>query len=283
MFKVQLIAQAFIRPDLLHRPHHARRAAEESLCFGVIRHGIEQLFAAEQTLQFAAGFAIGADQFNVEVLRVDHRQFIGVDLVAGGIGVMQESDAALVAFIAERAQHRHHRRDAAAAADQQDAIRALLRQRELAFGLRQDHGGAHLQVLLEVFGNKAAGVGLGGEFDQAVLAVHRVGGRVAAGAAHAVDLDRQAHVLAGGKALPVAVGAQAQGDAVGGLVADGHDLGADFAEGPGRGELFHVAVDAVRIGQRRGEARVERAVHKVQCSFCVGLCGDLVHDRLQLR
>ena len=77
-----------------------------------------------------------------------------------------------------------------------------------------------------------------------------VGRRIAAGAAAAVDLDGEVDVLAGAETGERAVGLQGQGDAARGLPPHGDDLGAGFAQRPGRGDQLGVPVHAVRSGQQ---------------------------------
>jgi hypothetical protein len=73
--------------------------------------------------------------------------------------VVEEADLAAKALVAEGAKHRHHRRDAAAAADQQHALGARVGQHEVALRLRQanDHPGP--RVLAQVARHLALRVG----------------------------------------------------------------------------------------------------------------------------
>ena len=59
------------------------------------------------------------------------------------------------------------------------------------------------RVRVQVLRHEALRVGLDGELDPAVGAVLRAGRRVAAGAAHAVDVDGELHELAGPEAAPL--------------------------------------------------------------------------------
>jgi hypothetical protein len=76
------------------------------------------------------------------------------------------------------------------------------------------------------------------------------GGRVAAGAPHAVDLDGDLEVLAGAEPFPRAVGSQGERDAVRCLVPDGGHLGARVVPRPGRADLLEEAVDAGRASEQ---------------------------------
>ena len=68
--------------------------------------------------------------------------------------------------------------------------------------------------------------------------------------ADAVDLDRDLDELPGVEALPGAVGAQGQGRRALGPAVDGDDGGAALADHQDGADLFEVAVDAVRGGDR---------------------------------
>ncbi len=282
VLQVQALTDTVFSPHFLHRLHHARRAAQEGRGLGVVGHGAGQLFAMEQTLQLAAllAFREGAQQFHIRVAGSDLGQLGGVDQVFRGIGVVQEADAAGVALVAQGAQHRHHRGDAAAAADQQHTLWALFRQGEGAVGLRQAHDHAGAGLVAQEFRDKAGRLGLGGQLDVVVAGMHRVGRRVAAGAAHAVDFDRQAHELAGAEALPVAIGAQCQRDAVGCLVAHGGHFGAHLINRPGRIEQFQVAVHAMRRGHCGSHAGTQDAAQAGAEEAGAGAGGD--HRRLRL-
>ena len=108
-------------------------------------------------------------------------------------------------------------------------------------------------VVGEEVGDQALGVALDRDLQLAAGALRR-GGRVAAGVADAVDLDRDLDELAGAEALPGAVGAQGQGDAVRGAVLDRDDLGPALAGHQRRADLLEVAVDPVRAGDQVEQA-----------------------------
>ena len=77
------------------------------------------------------------------VSRGEPLELVAVDRVLGVGGVVEEGDRAAVALGAERPQHRHHRGDAAAAADQQDPVGSRVGKAEVALGLleAEDHAG----------------------------------------------------------------------------------------------------------------------------------------------
>ena len=109
--------------------------------------------------------------------------------------VVKEGHLSGVMPRAQCAQHRHHRGDAAAARDEQDAADRTGRQRELATDGVQADDHAFAGVLEQERRDQAAVVAADGELDQPVGL--GVGRRVRPGAATAVDLDRQVDVLAG--------------------------------------------------------------------------------------
>ena len=88
---------------------------------------------------------------------------------------------------------------------------------KVAAGLleREHHPG--LRPLDQEVRDEALGVGLDRQLDLTASSRNRRG-RVAAGAPHAVDLHADLDELPGSEALPGAIGAQGQRDAVGSLV-----------------------------------------------------------------
>ncbi len=122
-------------------------------------------------------------------------EFVGVARLVARAGVVDEGDLAIGALGAQRAQHRHHGGDAAAARHEQDAPWALRRQHEVpADRVQADHHSGPGMVV-EVGGDQAAVVAADRQFD--VRGTLGIRGRVRAGAATAVDLDREVDVLAG--------------------------------------------------------------------------------------
>ncbi len=70
--------------------------------------------------------------------------------VRGGRRVVQEGDGPGMALVGEGAQHRQHRSDAAAAADEHEPVRPLRGQAELAGGGREVDDVARGGVLVQV-------------------------------------------------------------------------------------------------------------------------------------
>ena len=121
------------------------------------------------------------------------------------LGVVHEGDAARMVLVEERPQHREHRRDSAAPADQHQMVRAGLREHELARRLAQTEHQAPACGGVEVAGDEPVGVCADRQLEVPAATVLGAGGRVAAGVAAAVDLDRDGDELPGPEAAPVAV------------------------------------------------------------------------------
>src|SRR5437867_12402538 len=105
---------------------------------------------------------------------------------------------------------------------------------------------------------------LHGERDGAA-SLRRVRRTVRARVTHAIDLDRELHVLAGTKAPPVAVGTQDEARHVAGLGADRLDPRQDPVQAELRAQLARIEVEHVlveeRAHDRRGEQAGERCGH----------------------
>ena len=78
--------------------------------------------------------------------RRDLGELVAEDLVLGSLGVVQEGDPATVGTAEQGAQHRHRRSDAGAAGDEDDVVRDVVGQGELALGLGQVHDLAERRV-----------------------------------------------------------------------------------------------------------------------------------------
>jgi hypothetical protein len=72
-----------------------------------------------------------------------------------------------MALGAERAQDRHHRRDPAAAADQEDPCRASIGESEIPVGRGQPEDHAGMRVLDQVVGDETLRMGLDGDLELA--------------------------------------------------------------------------------------------------------------------
>ncbi len=208
-----------------------------------------------------------AQQAHVAVPLGEPAQLLGVGDVALAAGVVDEGDRAVVALVAERSQHRHQRRDAAAAADQQQLARASRRQREVALRLREADDVAGQQARAQVGREESVGPRVGGQLDQPVV-VLGVGRRVRAGVADAVDRGAQQHVLAGAEAAPVVVRAQRQRDGGRRAALDRDDLGAHVAQREGRLDELDVAVDAMWRGERTRQRGAEQATADPSAGGC---------------
>ena len=199
-----------------------------------------------------------------------------VERELGRARVVEEVELAGEALVAQRAQHRHDRRDAAAAADQQHALGARVGEDELALRRAQadDHPGA--RVVAQVARDLALGVRRHSQLDRAAGGVLRAGRGVGPRLADAVDLDAEAGELPGAQAAPVVVGLQREGDALGGLLADGRHLGAHVALDEQRADELDVAVDAVGVGEGFEQARAQDAAAEAS-----GRSGGGHRNRLQ--
>jgi hypothetical protein len=184
-------------------------------------------------------------------------ELVGEHLVVAAARVMQEGDVAGVPGGTQRAQHRHDRRDARAAADQQQGGRDLAGEHELALGLRQVDDRAGRELLVQELRHVAVGVGLDRDAERpgATLDGTRARHREHADAAGAVDLDAELHVLAGLEALPGAVGAHDDGAGLAGLTVHLDHAGADVAGREHGVHLLEVVVDRVGGGQRADGSR----------------------------
>ncbi len=109
--------------------------------------------------------------------------------VSRGPRVVHERDLAGVALVAQRAQHRQHRRDAAAATDQHQLARPRCRQHEVALRGAEMEDRSGTRSASKVARHDAVGMARHRQLDRAVAAVLRAGRRVGARAADAVDLD----------------------------------------------------------------------------------------------
>ena len=156
-----------------------------------------------------------------------------------------------MAFVDQRAQHRHDGRDAASAGDEQDSSRPLLGQHEVAADTSQADHHAATGMLVEVGRDQATVVVTDRQLE--VGAAFGVGGRVAASVPAAVDVDREVNVLTGldgvggGEGL---VGSEREGDAARSGPAHVDDPGAGLTDRPGRRDQLGVAVNAVRTGKQ---------------------------------
>src|SRR3954454_25161824 len=252
------LGQAVRRPhrayriDQRGRPAHERRRA----AMGV--RDRPQVVAAEASGQRCAGAACeSARDTQAGVALRELVELWPVERERGGSRVVEKADVAGRPLVAERAQHRHHRRDPAAAADEQDALGPRFGQDEVAGRARQpdDHPGG--RVVAQVARDPALGVRRDRQLELAGR-VLRAGGGIGTRVTDAVDVDAEAERLPGLQAAPVVVGPQRERDALRGLVADGGHLGAHLAPDQQRAHELDVAVDAMRIGERLGEVRVQQ-------------------------
>jgi len=193
--------------------------------------------------------------------RAEALELAEVRRLGGRAGEVLEHHFAAVALVAQRAQHRDHRSDPAAAGDEQQPLGAMVRQDEVPRrGLEADDG-ADAQRAAGVDGHAAAFVRLDRQLDQRV--VLRAGRRVAAAPADAVDRERDLRVLAGAKALPRGIRSQRQRDAARSGAADADDLGARLPEREHRIDDLEIAVDAVRTREQVDERRGQRAADRL--------------------
>src|SRR5918997_471393 len=181
----------------------------------------------------------------VRVLSGESRELARVDRLLRGARVVEEDDLTLVPLGAERAEHRHHGRDPAAAADEQESLRPRARQHEVAVGLREAEDHARASARLKVPRDDALRMGGDRQLD-AIVRVLRGRGRVGTSVAYASDLHGDAHVLACAKAAPCARRTDGESHAAGGQVADVGDLSADRVHRCPRVDQLKVMVDVVR-------------------------------------
>ena len=244
-----------VRPGPPDRVEQRRRAAGEGLGLGEAGLGLGKVTRAEVPVELAGagGAGVGAEQPEAGVLRRQALQLLAVDRAGGVGGVVEQGDGPVVALREEGAEDRHQRGDAAAAADQQDRVGPRPRQLEVAFGGGEAEHHPRLGAVREEVGDEALGVPLDRDLQLRAPSLGR-GGRVAAPVPGPVDLDRHLDELARPEALPGAVRAQGQGDALLGPALDRDHLGPALAGDEEGVDLFEVAVDPVRPGERVEQA-----------------------------
>ena len=162
--------------------------------------------------------------------RREVRELVAEDDVDGAARAAQQHDVAHVAPCREVAQDAHHRRDAAAAGDEQQLGRRLAFEREVAGRVAEVHDRAVADVLVQEARDDAVVHALDGDRDQPLAG--RRGNRVAATHSLAGDLDVDRYVLSGGVSRPGRAGAQHERLHVAGFVADGDDASALSVERP---------------------------------------------------
>ena len=173
--------------------------------------------------------------------------------------VVQEADLGYLALIAECAQHCHDRRDPAPATDQEHAFRPPVGEDEFALSLGQVDDQPRPDVLAQVTREPAHRVGGDGHLQGAVGRV--LGTRERVGPAHANprDVRTESHELPRPESLPVRVRSKREGDALRGLEANSHDLGANVASEHQRADQLRIPVHAVRICECLQQSRPEQA------------------------
>jgi hypothetical protein len=185
----------------------------------------------------------------------DRVELGGVDLVVGALRVVNEGDPTPVGAALQGPQHRHHRGDAGAAGEEQDVVGHPVGEHELALRLGQVHDRAGPGALDEEARHEPVGVGPQRDGDPVAVARVGTGDREhPGGAAGAVDLDADLHVLAGAVTAPG--GGRLEGEGRDRRV-PGHvhlasyvdDPGAHLPGGPHRVDDLEVPVHAVRRGE----------------------------------
>ena len=147
-----------MRPDGVHE--RGRTADENGVRLG---HRGGQVVGVEVAGQVACALAGVA----VQHPHSRHRgEFVGIAGLVGAARVVDEGDLAIESLVAHRAQHRHHRGDAAAAGDEQDAPAAASVGRVKSPPTESrpsDHAGAG--VVAQVGGHQPAVVAADGQLD----------------------------------------------------------------------------------------------------------------------
>ena len=117
-------------------------------------------------VEVPATFARG-DVLNRDVAMPGGEQFnVGpVQPVAGGPRVVDELDGLVVSLVAQGAEHRQHRRDAAAATDQDEALGARVGERERALRGAEVKYGPGLAFALQMARDQTLGVGRDGQLE----------------------------------------------------------------------------------------------------------------------
>jgi len=171
---------------------------------------------------------------------------------------MHERDVALVALIAQRAEHRYDRCHAAAAADQHEALGPTRREHEVALSLGEVKHLSGAKPVAEVPRDESLGMGGHRQLEQSVGAMLRAARRIRAGAAHAVDVDADPRKLPGLESGPGGVGAKRQRHAALGLMVHGNNARAGIADGEVRTDQLQVPVDPVRANQKIDQGRLQQ-------------------------
>ena len=251
--EVQAIAVAVAFPVLGHRVEHLGGAREEGLALAPVGAQVVEPVGPDP--------AVGAGHLLVQAkarAAARHRaQLLAEDDVAGRAGGVQVDDVAQGVAAVEVAQHAHDGRDAAAGADEEQAVGELVGQLERALDVAEPDDGARLRLAHEPRRDDALLDELGRDADEAVRAPGVRGQRVGAPVVHAVDHEADAQVLAGLVAGPLPAGLDEDGHRVVGLALDALDAPAELLRRPERVDELEVVV-----GQQRREQRahgVERA------------------------
>ena len=216
------------------------------------------MFGAEPAFQITAG------RSGVAVQRPDagHRgELVAIARLGAVACVVHEHDFAVVAFVDQRAQHRHDGGDPTATGDEQNPPRPRLAvsagQREVAADAGQpDHHPAP-RAFVQKCRDQPAVVMSDRQLE--VRGALGVGGRVAAGVSASVDFNAEVYILPGTESLAGVgerrVGRQHQGDAARGASPHIDNLRAGLGQRPRRVDLLGVPVDAVRAGEQVYQVR----------------------------
>jgi hypothetical protein len=246
---VQALAVALALPVLGHRVEHLGRAREEGLALAPVRAHVVEAVGPEA--------AVGAGHLLVQAKArapARHRaQLLAEDDVPGRARGVHVHHVAQGVAAVEVAQHAHDGRDAAAGADEEQAVGQRVGQRERALDVAEAHDRPGLRVTHEPGRDDALLDELGRDADEPVGPSGIRRERVGAPVVHAVDHEADAQVLAGLVAGPLPAGLDEDGHRVVGLAPHALDAPPELLRRPQRIDELEVVV-----GQQRREERAHR-------------------------
>src|SRR3954471_12007056 len=248
--EVQAVAVSLALPVLGHGVEHLGGAREEGLALAPVRALVVEPVGADA--------AIGAGHLLVQAKAgapARHRaQLLAEDHVAGCARGVQVDDVAQRVAAVEVAQHAHDGGDAAAGAEEEQAVGQRVGQREGALHVAEAHDRPGLRLAHEPGRDDALLDELGGDADEPVGAAGVRGQRVGAPVVHAVDHEADAQILAGLVAGPLPAGLDEDRHRVVGLALHALDASPELLGRPQRVDELEVVV-----GQQRCEQRAHRA------------------------
>src|SRR4051794_16994661 len=148
---VQVVAVRLALPAVAHGVEHLRRPADERLAVAPVRAQLVEVVRAHA----AHLVRVLLVQAKAVVLLRHAPQLLAEDHVVGGARRVQQDDVVERLAARQRAQHAHDRRDAAAGADEEEALGERVGQDERALDAAEAHDPAASGLAHEVGGDLA--------------------------------------------------------------------------------------------------------------------------------